>query len=122
MEEEEQKETIYKNAKSKHTSLERRLQMLLKKTYLTEEEEMEIRVLKKKKLFYKDIMERAKEKIEKGGFLLCHWDGTTETELKIKEDTKATLRCIPLDGDETPGVDMVTGKPSKRRVIFARAY
>jgi prolyl-tRNA synthetase len=63
-----------------------------------------------------------KEKIEKGGFLLCHWDGTTETELKIKEDTKATLRCIPLDGDETPGVDMVTGKPSKRRVIFARAY
>jgi hypothetical protein len=66
MEEEEQKETIYKNAKSKHTSLERRLQMLLKKTYLTEEEEMEIRVLKKKKLFYKDIMERAKEKIEKG--------------------------------------------------------
>lgn len=63
-----------------------------------------------------------KEKIEEGGFLLCHWDGTTETELKIKEDTKATIRCIPLDGDQTPGVDMVTGKPSARRVIFARAY
>jgi len=63
-----------------------------------------------------------KEKIEEGGFLLCHWDGTTETELKIKEDTKATIRCIPIDGDETPGVDMVTGKPSARRVIFARAY
>lgn len=63
-----------------------------------------------------------KEKIEEGGFLLCHWDGTTETELKIKEDTKATIRCIPIDGDQTPGVDMVTGKPSARRVIFARAY
>ena len=63
-----------------------------------------------------------KEKIEDGGFLLCHWDGTTETELKIKEETKATIRCIPLDGDQTPGVDMVTGKPSARRVIFARAY
>lgn len=63
-----------------------------------------------------------KEKIEEGGFLLCHWDGTTETELKIKEDTKATIRCIPLDGDQTPGVDMVTGKPSAHRVIFARAY
>lgn len=63
-----------------------------------------------------------KEKIEEGGFLLCHWDGTTETELKIKEDTKATIRCIPLDGEDTPGVDMVTGKPSARRVIMARAY
>ncbi len=63
-----------------------------------------------------------KEKIEDGGFLLCHWDGTTETEEKIKEDTKATIRCIPFDGDQTPGVDMVTGKPSARRVIFARAY
>ncbi|MDE5672336.1 MAG: hypothetical protein K2I02_03165, partial [Duncaniella sp.] len=46
----------------------------------------------------------------------------TETEEKIKEDTKATIRCIPLDGDETPGVCMVTGKPSARRVIFARNY
>lgn len=63
-----------------------------------------------------------KEKIEDGGFLLCHWDGTTETEEKIKEDTKATIRCIPFNGDQTPGVDMVTGKPSARRVIFARAY
>lgn len=63
-----------------------------------------------------------KEEIEKGGFLLCHWDGTPETEEKIKEDTKATIRCIPIEGDKTPGVCMVTGRPSVQRVIFARAY
>ena len=63
-----------------------------------------------------------KVEIEKGGFLMCHWDGTPETEEKIKEDTKATIRCIPLNGDMTPGVCMVTGKPSLQRVVFARAY
>ncbi len=63
-----------------------------------------------------------KVEIEKGGFLMCHWDGTPETEEKIKEDTKATIRCIPLKGDITPGFCMVTGKPSLRRVAFARAY
>jgi len=63
-----------------------------------------------------------KVEIEKGGFLMCHWDGTPETEEKIKEETKATIRCIPLNGDTTPGVCMVTGKPSTQRVIFARAY
>lgn len=63
-----------------------------------------------------------KVEIEKGGFLMCHWDGTSETEEKIKEDTKATIRCIPFDGDKTPGICMVTGKPSAQRVIFARAY
>jgi prolyl-tRNA synthetase len=63
-----------------------------------------------------------KVEIEKGGFLLCHWDGTPETEDKIKSDTKATIRCIPLEGDKTPGVCMVTGKPSAQRVVFARAY
>ena len=63
-----------------------------------------------------------KQEIEKGGFILAHWDGTTETELKIKEDTKATLRCIPLEGDTTPGKCMVTGRPSRQRVIFARNY
>lgn len=66
--------------------------------------------------------EEFKVEIEKGGFLLCHWDGTTETEEKIKAETKATIRCIPLEGDKTPGVCMVTGKPSKQRVIFARNY
>ena len=58
----------------------------------------------------------------KGGFFLAHWDGTTETELRIKDETKATLRCIPFDGIEEEGFCMVTGKPSKRRVIFALAY
>ena len=69
-----------------------------------------------------DTYEEFKVEIEKGGFLLCHWDGTPETEEKIKEETKATIRCIPLDGDKTPGKCMVTGKPSKQRVLFARAY
>ena len=63
-----------------------------------------------------------KVEIEKGGFLMCHWDGTPETEELIKEETKATIRCIPLHGDTTPGVCMVTGKPSAQRVVFARAY
>ncbi|MDR1809550.1 MAG: proline--tRNA ligase [Prevotella sp.] len=63
-----------------------------------------------------------KEKIEDGGFILAHWDGTGETEEKIKAETKATIRCIPLEGDKTPGKCMVTGKPSAQRVIFARAY
>ena len=58
----------------------------------------------------------------KGGFILAHWDGTAETEEKVKDETKATIRCIPLDGDDEAGKCMVTGKPSGRRVIFARAY
>ncbi len=66
--------------------------------------------------------EEFKTEIEKGGFILAHWDGTPETEARIKEETKATIRCIPLEGDTTPGVCMVTGKPSQRRVLFARAY
>lgn len=75
--------------------------------------------------------EEFKEEIKKGGFLLCHWDGTAETEEKIKEETKATIRCIPskdnilFNGDNTifeEGRCMVTGKPSKQRVIFAIAY
>jgi prolyl-tRNA synthetase len=63
-----------------------------------------------------------KVEIEKGGFLMCHWDGTPETEELIKEETKATIRCIPLNGDTTPGKCMVTRKPSAQRVVFARAY
>ena len=66
--------------------------------------------------------EEFKVEIEKGGFLMCHWDGTPETEELIKDETKATIRCIPLNGDTTPGFCMVTGKPSAQRVIFARAY
>lgn len=66
--------------------------------------------------------EEFKVEIEKGGFISAHWDGTPETEEKIKEETKATIRCIPLEGDTTPGKCMVTGRPSARRVLFARAY
>lgn len=63
-----------------------------------------------------------KVKIEEGGFIMAHWDGTPETEEKIKNETKATIRCIPLEGDKTPGKCMVTGNPSTQRVVFARAY
>lgn len=69
-----------------------------------------------------DSYDEFKKEIEKGGFILAHWDGTTETEEKIKEETKATIRCIPLEGDKSPGKCMVTGKPSTQRVIFARNY
>jgi prolyl-tRNA synthetase len=58
----------------------------------------------------------------KGGFILAHWDGTAETEEKIKNETKATIRCIPLDGNIVAGTCMVTGNPSQRKVLFARAY
>jgi prolyl-tRNA synthetase len=60
--------------------------------------------------------------IEKGGFILAHWDGTAETEEKIKDETKATIRCIPLDAAEESGKCVYSGAPSNRRVIFARAY
>lgn len=69
-----------------------------------------------------DTYEEFKEKIEDGVFILAHWDGTAETEEKVKAETKATIRCIPLEGDKTPGKCMVTGKPSAQRVIFARSY
>ncbi|HRN04665.1 MAG TPA: proline--tRNA ligase, partial [Muribaculaceae bacterium] len=62
------------------------------------------------------------QRIEDGGFFLCHWDGTAETEERIKNETKATIRCIPLNGDDTPGKCMVTGRPSARRVVIARSY
>ncbi|MDO5035720.1 MAG: proline--tRNA ligase [Porphyromonas sp.] len=69
-----------------------------------------------------DSYEEFKEKLDEGGFVYAHWDGTPETEAAIKEETKATIRCIPLDGDTTPGVCVYSGKPSARRVLFARAY
>ena len=69
-----------------------------------------------------DTYEEFKKEIEKGGFLLCHWDGTSETEERIKAETKATIRCIPLEGYEEPGQCMITGRPSAGRVIFARSY
>ena len=63
-----------------------------------------------------------KERVKDGGFFLCHWDGTEETEAKIKEDTQATIRCVPYMFEQTPGIDMVSGKPAKYRVIIARSY
>ena len=70
-----------------------------------------------------DTWEEFKEILDtKGGFILAHWDGTTETEERIKEETKATIRCIPFDAVEEKGKCIYSGKPSHRRVIFARAY
>lgn len=69
-----------------------------------------------------DNYDEFKEKVKDGGFFLCHWDGTAETEAKIKEDTQATIRCVPYMFEQTPGVDMVSGKPSVARVLIARAY
>lgn len=63
-----------------------------------------------------------KEKIKDGGFFLCHWDGTAETEAKIKEETQATIRCEPFGYEPTNGIDMVSGKPASKRVIIARSY
>ena len=66
--------------------------------------------------------EEFKQRVIEGGFFLCHWDGTEETEARIKEDTQATIRCIPYGFEQTEGVDMVSGKPAKHRVIIARSY
>lgn len=72
---------------------------------------------------YIDSYEEFKSRIEDhGGFFYCHWDGTPETEARIKEETKATIRCIPIDQPAEDGKCMVTGNPSKGRVILARAY
>jgi len=74
------------------------------------------------RIYEVDSYDEFKARIEDGGFFLCHWDGTSETEERIKEETKATIRCVPLEGDKTPGKCMVTGKPSAQRVIIAKAY
>jgi prolyl-tRNA synthetase len=65
---------------------------------------------------FKEILDK------KGGFILAHWDGTSETEGKIKEETKATIRCIPINNEQEEGKCIYSGKPSKQRVIFAKAY
>ena len=59
---------------------------------------------------------------EKGGFISAHWDGTAETEEKIKNETKATIRCIPTEQSKEEGVCIYSGKPSRQRVVFAKAY
>ncbi|MFP4059039.1 MAG: proline--tRNA ligase [Bacteroidales bacterium] len=77
---------------------------------------------REKNTFEIDTYDDFKKQIEKGGFISAHWDGTKETEEKIKDETKATIRCIPFDAKEENGKCIVTGKPSSRRVLFARAY
>jgi prolyl-tRNA synthetase len=72
--------------------------------------------------FKVDTWDEFKDQIEKGGFILAHWDGTGDTEEKIKAETKATIRCIPLDAGEEAGKCIYTGAPSRMRVVFARAY
>ncbi|MBL4653141.1 MAG: proline--tRNA ligase [Flavobacteriales bacterium] len=72
--------------------------------------------------FKVETYDEFKKAIEKGGFVLAHWDGTSETEEKIKQDTKATIRCILLDGEKEEGICILTGNPSQQRVVFAKAY
>lgn len=69
-----------------------------------------------------DDYEDFKARVKDGGFFLCHWDGTEETESRIKEETQATIRCVPFGYEQTEGVDMVSGKPAKYRVLIARSY
>lgn len=83
----------------------------------------------KKALDYRDAhiyecndYEEFKQRVKDGGFFLCHWDETEETEARIKEETQATIRCVPFGFEQTEGVDMVSGKPAKHRVIIARSY
>jgi len=72
---------------------------------------------------YVDDYETFKSKLETtGGFIYAHWDGTAETENRIKEETKATIRCIPLNNPQESGTCIYSGKPSTQRVVFARAY
>lgn len=80
------------------------------------------RAFREENTFRIDSWDDFKVQIEKGGFLLAHWDGTAETEEKIKDETKATIRCIPLDAPAEEGKCVYTGAPSNKRVIFARAY
>jgi len=69
-----------------------------------------------------DTWEDFEGALDRGGFVMAHWDGTPETEEAIKDRTKATIRCIPIDAPEEAGNCILTGKPSNRRVAFARAY
>ena len=80
------------------------------------------RSFRQENTFRVDTFDQFQEQIEKGGFILAHWDGTSETEEAIKEATKATIRCIPFDQEPEEGTDVYSGKPSKGRVVFARAY
>jgi prolyl-tRNA synthetase len=81
------------------------------------------KVFKQENTFQANSWEEFKDILEnKGGFIEAHWDGTSETENKIKDETKATIRCIPVNNKQEEGQCIYTGKPSKQRVIFAKAY
>ena len=81
------------------------------------------KVFRKEHTFSVNTYEEFKKLMnEDAGFVMAHWDGTVETEEKIKNETKATIRCIPLDSPVENGICMVTGKPSERKVLFAKAY
>jgi prolyl-tRNA synthetase len=69
-----------------------------------------------------DSYDEFKSRLDDGGFVLAHWDGTSETEEKIKEETKATIRCIPIDNKQEAGKCIFSGNPSTQRVVFARSY
>ena len=73
-------------------------------------------------IFQVDSYDEFKEIINNGGFIRCGWDGTDESENKIKEETKATVRCIPFDESPSNLTCILTGKPAKHEVIFAKAY
>ncbi len=77
---------------------------------------------REKHTYYVETWDQFKEKIEKGGFIIANWDGTDQTEAAIKEETKATIRVIPIEGSQPTGNDPYSGKPGKYRVIYARAY
>jgi prolyl-tRNA synthetase len=78
---------------------------------------------RKENTFYVDKWDEFLKVLDnQGGFIMAHWDGTVETEEKIKEETKATIRCIPFDSPDENGTCVYSGKPSKRRVLFARSY
>jgi prolyl-tRNA synthetase len=72
--------------------------------------------------FVIDTYDEFKAQIKKGGFIMAHWDGTSDTEEAINEQTKATIRCIPFEGANNPGTCVYSGKPSVQRMVFARAY
>lgn len=113
------RDTLEKNIVSKD-GIEDHIETLLKKIqtdlYQSAKDRME------KRTRSVDSYEEFKKEIEAGGFIYAHWDGTAETEEMIKQETKATIRCIPLEPDTDSGKCMVTGNPSERRVLFARAY
>ena len=80
------------------------------------------RAYRDSRIYECDNYEEFKQRVKNGGFFLCPWDGTAETEARRKEETQATIRCVPFGMKQTPGTDMVSGRPSVARVIIARSY